>query len=190
MGDAHPTGLTGGLFLKNWSGRADLNGRPLAPQASALTRLRYAPTEIARQAESVSDRRARFKVSKIPQSSREIFEQVEDVFPYLTDQRFRFGRYNYRLLPLASLFQHQLFAGTLDGEFFLFTQVIDAIDDFDVFPGIGSVAAPVLFGFEDIEFLFPVSQYIWFQTSDLGDFTYRVVELFGAFAFWHGMSPR
>ena len=26
-----------------WSGRADLNGRPLAPQASALTRLRHAP---------------------------------------------------------------------------------------------------------------------------------------------------
>ena len=27
-----------------WSGRADLNGRPLAPQASALTRLRHVPT--------------------------------------------------------------------------------------------------------------------------------------------------
>ena len=30
---------------KNWSGRQDLNLRPLAPQASALARLRYAPTE-------------------------------------------------------------------------------------------------------------------------------------------------
>ncbi len=29
--------------LKNWSGRADLNGRPPAPKAGALTRLRYAP---------------------------------------------------------------------------------------------------------------------------------------------------
>ncbi len=28
----------------HWSGRADLNRRPLAPHASALTRLRYAPT--------------------------------------------------------------------------------------------------------------------------------------------------
>ena len=28
---------------KNWSGRADLNGRPPAPKAGALTRLRYAP---------------------------------------------------------------------------------------------------------------------------------------------------
>ena len=27
-----------------WSGRADLNRRPLAPHASALTRLRHAPT--------------------------------------------------------------------------------------------------------------------------------------------------
>ncbi len=27
-----------------WSGRADLNGRPPAPKAGALTRLRYAPT--------------------------------------------------------------------------------------------------------------------------------------------------
>ncbi|MBP1695281.1 MAG: hypothetical protein H6Q41_469, partial [Deltaproteobacteria bacterium] len=26
-----------------WSGRADLNGRPPAPKAGALTRLRYAP---------------------------------------------------------------------------------------------------------------------------------------------------
>ena len=32
--------------LKNWSGRRDLNPRPLAPQASALAGLRYAPTEI------------------------------------------------------------------------------------------------------------------------------------------------
>jgi hypothetical protein len=30
--------------LKYWSGRADLNGRPPAPKAGALTRLRYAPT--------------------------------------------------------------------------------------------------------------------------------------------------
>ena len=28
---------------KKWSGRADLNGRPPAPKAGALTRLRYAP---------------------------------------------------------------------------------------------------------------------------------------------------
>ena len=28
----------------NWSGREDLNLRPLAPQASALTRLRHVPT--------------------------------------------------------------------------------------------------------------------------------------------------
>jgi hypothetical protein len=28
-----------------WSGRADLNGRPPAPKAGALTRLRHAPTE-------------------------------------------------------------------------------------------------------------------------------------------------
>jgi hypothetical protein len=28
----------------NWSGREDLNFRPLAPQASALTRLRHVPT--------------------------------------------------------------------------------------------------------------------------------------------------
>jgi hypothetical protein len=31
-------------FWKKWSGRADLNGRPPAPKAGALTRLRYAPT--------------------------------------------------------------------------------------------------------------------------------------------------
>ena len=31
------------IFGKNWSGRADLNGRPPAPKAGALTRLRYAP---------------------------------------------------------------------------------------------------------------------------------------------------
>ena len=29
--------------LLNWSGRADLNGRPPAPKAGALTKLRYAP---------------------------------------------------------------------------------------------------------------------------------------------------
>ena len=29
---------------EKWSGRADLNGRPPAPKAGALTRLRYAPT--------------------------------------------------------------------------------------------------------------------------------------------------
>jgi hypothetical protein len=34
------------LYEKNWSGRADLNGRPPAPKAGALTRLRYAPTSI------------------------------------------------------------------------------------------------------------------------------------------------
>jgi hypothetical protein len=33
------------FIVGKWSGRADLNGRPLAPQASALTRLRYAPIE-------------------------------------------------------------------------------------------------------------------------------------------------
>jgi hypothetical protein len=31
---------------EKWSGRGDLNSRPLAPQASALAGLRYAPTEI------------------------------------------------------------------------------------------------------------------------------------------------
>jgi hypothetical protein len=31
------------LRTKKWSGRADLNGRPPAPKAGALTRLRYAP---------------------------------------------------------------------------------------------------------------------------------------------------
>ena len=42
------------LFLRDltivlrWSGRADLNGRPLAPQASALTRLRHVPTILLR----------------------------------------------------------------------------------------------------------------------------------------------
>ncbi len=30
----------------NWSGRADLNCRPPAPKAGALTRLRYSPTLI------------------------------------------------------------------------------------------------------------------------------------------------
>ena len=33
-----------GIIENFWSGRADLNGRPLAPQASALTRLRHVPT--------------------------------------------------------------------------------------------------------------------------------------------------
>lgn len=32
------------IIGQSWSGRRDLNPRPLAPQASALTRLRYAPT--------------------------------------------------------------------------------------------------------------------------------------------------
>jgi hypothetical protein len=31
------------LYEEKWSGRADLNGRPPAPKAGALTRLRYAP---------------------------------------------------------------------------------------------------------------------------------------------------
>ena len=31
----------------NWSGRGDLNSRPLAPQASALSKLRHGPTEHA-----------------------------------------------------------------------------------------------------------------------------------------------
>ncbi len=31
--------------LQLWSGRVDLNGRPLEPESSALTRLRYAPME-------------------------------------------------------------------------------------------------------------------------------------------------
>ena len=35
---------------KDWSGRGDLNSRPLAPQASALAGLRYAPTEIRTEA--------------------------------------------------------------------------------------------------------------------------------------------
>ena len=34
------------FFAKNWSGRADLNGRPPAPKAGALTRLRYAPISV------------------------------------------------------------------------------------------------------------------------------------------------
>jgi hypothetical protein len=35
---------------EKWSGRRDLNSRPLAPQASALAGLRYAPTEIRTEA--------------------------------------------------------------------------------------------------------------------------------------------
>src|SRR5450432_2973014 len=31
------------LYREKWSGRADSNRRPLDPQSSALTRLRYAP---------------------------------------------------------------------------------------------------------------------------------------------------
>ena len=31
------------IVMEDWSGRADLNGRPPAPKAGALTRLRYAP---------------------------------------------------------------------------------------------------------------------------------------------------
>jgi hypothetical protein len=34
------------LFLKLWSGRADLNCRPSEPHSDALTRLRYAPEYI------------------------------------------------------------------------------------------------------------------------------------------------
>jgi hypothetical protein len=34
------------LFLKLWSGRADLNCRPSEPHSDALTRLRYAPADI------------------------------------------------------------------------------------------------------------------------------------------------
>ena len=37
--------IFGGFWTK-WSGREDLNLRPLAPQASALTRLRHVPTNI------------------------------------------------------------------------------------------------------------------------------------------------
>gem|GEM_PF-3284098 len=37
------------MSFGEWSGRADLNGRPLAPQASALTRLRYAPMTTAKE---------------------------------------------------------------------------------------------------------------------------------------------
>jgi hypothetical protein len=33
------------FFAFSWSGRHDSNVRPLAPHASALARLRYAPTE-------------------------------------------------------------------------------------------------------------------------------------------------
>ena len=47
----HPPALPQELSRSNfvskiWSGRADLNGRPPAPKAGALTRLRYAPTSI------------------------------------------------------------------------------------------------------------------------------------------------
>ncbi len=31
-------------YRENWSGRRDLNSRPLVPETSALARLRYAPT--------------------------------------------------------------------------------------------------------------------------------------------------
>jgi integrase len=41
-GDASPKALL--RREDNWSGRLDLNQRPLDPQSSALTRLRYAPT--------------------------------------------------------------------------------------------------------------------------------------------------
>ena len=49
---ALPSGLSESAFspmfskVIKWSGRRDLNPRPLAPQASALAGLRYAPTEI------------------------------------------------------------------------------------------------------------------------------------------------
>ena len=51
------------LFLKNnWSGRADLNGRPPAPKAGALTRLRYAPTALFKGNES--HRNNQFPITK------------------------------------------------------------------------------------------------------------------------------
>src|SRR5690349_12490978 len=44
-------GYAGGILtFEKWSGRRDLNSRPLAPQASALAGLRYAPTEIRYEA--------------------------------------------------------------------------------------------------------------------------------------------
>ena len=54
-----------GLVLENWSGRGDLNSRPLAPQASALAGLRYAPTEI----EDSSPRRY-YRPARVFQSRR------------------------------------------------------------------------------------------------------------------------
>ena len=52
-------------FLK-WSGRLDLNQRPLAPHASALARLRYAPTY--GEATEVAERSGKFnqKVAASP----------------------------------------------------------------------------------------------------------------------------
>jgi hypothetical protein len=38
--------ILGSNGKKKWSGRADLNGRPPAPKAGALTRLRYAPMSV------------------------------------------------------------------------------------------------------------------------------------------------
>lgn len=53
------TGFFAEGVLEKWSGRRDSNSRPLAPQASALARLRYAPTEI-RQADNTNGATRRF----------------------------------------------------------------------------------------------------------------------------------
>ena len=35
--------------IEKWSGRRDLNSRPLVPETSALARLRYAPTYLSHE---------------------------------------------------------------------------------------------------------------------------------------------
>src|ERR1051325_2738420 len=50
-----------------WSGRRDLNSRPLAPQASALAGLRYAPTEIGIKPAKILPRRGCVSITKICQ---------------------------------------------------------------------------------------------------------------------------
>src|SRR5262245_60318234 len=44
VGQLHLAANDRGLTTE-WSGRGDLNSRPLAPQASALAKLRHGPTE-------------------------------------------------------------------------------------------------------------------------------------------------
>ena len=51
--------------LEDWSGRGDLNSRPLAPQASALAGLRYAPTEIGIKPAKILPSDLRLSITKI-----------------------------------------------------------------------------------------------------------------------------